>query len=325
MRINLGYVLNGANGDRDVPDAPLPDFLVCGTNYCTQLVNWFENLSKELHIPLFMLDMPFIHDDDLGHSRLEYIKAQFARLIRQLEEMTGRRFDQDRFMEISNISLENVRLWKKAFELVRHVPAPADGFDFYNYMMPMVVMRGRRETGEILAAWIDEMQKKIAKGEGPFKDSAEKYRIFFDGVICWPQLAHVSKALRSYGINITGSNYPISWALEYEAGDMASMARAYAQLIPNCNLEGQVARKVAIIREFKCEGIVYHMNRSCKVMDFLMYEVQRRIHAETGLPYITFDGDQGDPRVFVPAHFDTRIQALVEMMDQAKISKGRKS
>ena len=46
--------------------------------------------------------------------------------------------------------------------------------------------------------------------------------------------------------------------------------------------------------------------------------MQRRAAEETGLPYAGFDGDQADPRAFTNAQFETRIQGLVEVMEERK-------
>ena len=53
-------------------------------------------------------------------------------------------------------------------------------------------------------------------------------------------------------------------------------------------------------------------------MDFRTYEIQRRITEKSGCPSVIFDGDQTDPRVFSEAQYETRIQALVEMMEERK-------
>ena len=41
-----------------------------------------------------------------------------------------------------------------------------------------------------------------------------------------------------------------------------------------------------------------------------------------GVPYVSFDGDQTDPRVFTPAQYETRVQALTEMMDEKSVIRG---
>ena len=48
-----------------------------------------------------------------------------------------------------------------------------------------------------------------------------------------------------------------------------------------------------------------------------------RITERTGCPSVIFDGDQTDPRVFSDAQYETRIQALLEMMEKNKEAKRR--
>ena len=102
------------------------------------------------------------------------------------------------------------------------------------------------------------------------------------------------------------------------------MARAYsANVYPNRNLHYDVENMVGLARKFDLDGIIFHSNRSCKLMDFRQYELQRRILAECGVPSVLFEGDQTDPRVFSEAQYETRIQALAEMMAETKAKKGR--
>ena len=76
-----------------------------------------------------------------------------------------------------------------------------------------------------------------------------------------------------------------------------------------------------LVKEFSLDGIIFHSNRSCKLMDFRTYEVQRKITERTGCPSVIFDGDQTDPRVFSEAQYETRIQGLLEMMEENREAK----
>ena len=109
----------------------------------------------------------------------------------------------------------------------------------------------------------------------------------------------------------------------YETDDLDGMARAYSSNYANRNLEYGIDNITNLINEFSLDGIVFHSNRSCKLMDFRTYEVQRRITERTGCPSVIFDGDQTDPRVFSDAQYETRIQALLEMMEKNKEAKRR--
>ena len=49
-----------------------------------------------------------------------------------------------------------------------------------------------------------------------------------------------------------------------------------------------------------------------------MMEVQRQLAKAAGIPFTSFDGDQADYRNYSKAQFETRIQGLVEVMQQNK-------
>ena len=96
------------------------------------------------------------------------------------------------------------------------------------------------------------------------------------------------------------------------------MARAYSIMLNNINIEGMAKLRSSALTDGQCDGALYHMNRSCKLMSFIQYEMARIAADETGLPYTGFDGDQADPRGFAQAQFDTRLQGLVEIMEERK-------
>jgi benzoyl-CoA reductase/2-hydroxyglutaryl-CoA dehydratase subunit BcrC/BadD/HgdB len=138
----------------------------------------------------------------------------------------------------------------------------------------------------------------------------------WDGIACWPYLGTTYKLLKKYGINMVTSTYPDSWHIVYETGDLEGMAKAYSSNYVNRNLEFGVDNITELVKEYSLDGIIYHLNRSCKFMDFRQFEVQRQVEEKTGVPSVMFDGDQTDPRVFSEAQFEMRIQTLVEMMEE---------
>jgi benzoyl-CoA reductase/2-hydroxyglutaryl-CoA dehydratase subunit BcrC/BadD/HgdB len=315
-RVNLAYL---ELQDTPAGNIPMPDLIICCNNICNTVIKWYENIAKELNIPLIMFDMPFNHTYDVPQNSVEYIKGQFQEAIGQLEEITGKKFDYDRFKEVMEISSEAAKWWKKATNLAQAVPSPLNGFDLFNYMALIVCMRGKRETVELFKLWAKELEEKIKKGQGPWKEGEEKYRIMWDGIACWPFLSDTYKILKKHGINMVSSTYPDSWALIYESNDIDGMARAYSSNYVNRNIDFGVDNICRIVEDFKLDGIIYHSNRSCKLMDFRQFEVQRQVEARTGVPSVIFDGDQTDPRAFSLAQYETRVQALAEMMEERKI------
>ena len=314
-RVNLAYmeILQSEAGN-----IPKPDLIFCCNNICNTVIKWYENIAKELDIPMILFDLPFNHEYDVNQQNTKYIKEQLLEAIEQLEEITGRKFDYDKFQEVMEISTETSVWWKKAASQAMAVPSPLNGFDLFNYMATIVCARGTKEGRDLFKLWHDELAEKAAAGVGPWKNGEEKYRVMWDGIACWPYLGDTYKVLKKHGINMVTSTYPDSWYIVYDKNDLDGMARAYSSNYVNRNLDFGVDNIVNLVKNYKLDGIIYHSNRSCKLMDFRQFEVQRRVEKETGIPSVIFDGDQTDPRAFSLAQYETRIQALLEMMESRK-------
>lgn len=99
------------------------------------------------------------------------------------------------------------------------------------------------------------------------------------------------------------------------------MARAYTSIASNMSLKNQIALRAQVVKDYNCTGVTYHVNRSCKIMDFLQLEIQKGVQELTGVPSVFFDGDQSDPRNFSKAQFETRIQGLAEMIEANQAAK----
>ena len=314
-RVNLAYmeILNSEAGN-----IPKPDLIFCCNNICNTVIKWYENIAKELEIPMILFDMPFNHQYEVNDQDVRYIKAQILDAIDRLEAITGKKFDYDRFGEVMRVSSETSVWWKKAAMQARHIPSPLNGFDLFNYMATIVCARGPEEGRDLFKLWYEELKEKAEAGRGPWKSGEEKYRVMWDGIACWPYLSDTYKVLKKYGINMVTSTYPDSWYIVYEENDLDGMARAYSSNYVNRNLDFGVDNITKLVEDYRLDGIIYHSNRSCKLMDFRQFEVQRRVEERTGVPSVIFDGDQTDPRAFSPAQYETRVQALVEMMENRK-------
>ncbi len=118
-RVNLAYA---EIQHSEAENMPLPDFLLCTSNICHTVIKWYENLSRELNIPLIMFDTPFNHTDQVQDHNAKYMKGQLYHIIDQLEEITGRKFDYEKLRKVMAISNETCVWWKKATELAAAHP-----------------------------------------------------------------------------------------------------------------------------------------------------------------------------------------------------------
>jgi len=307
-RINLAYADLKKCDELEIP---FPDFLLCCNNICSCMLKWYENLALELNIPMILIDIPHLDAMECDNDRVKYIRAQFDDAIRQLEEITGKKMDYDRLRQVMEVSQRSSKAWLRAVGYMSATPSPFSGFDIFNNMAVACVGRGTTEAAEAFENLADEYELLVQEGKSTFKGE-EKYRILFEGIACWSNLKFTYKTLQSRGINVTASIYGPAFSFLYKNLDELMAAYAY---VPNCNcFERELSLRVNDAIRNKVDGAVFHMNRSCKRWSGNLYEMERQFREQTGVPTVTFDGDQSDPRCFSEAQYETRVEALVEIM-----------
>ena len=311
-RINFAYADLKRCEEQEIP---FPDFLLCCNNICNCMIKWYENLALELDIPLILIDIPRLDEEKCDEDRVRYIRAQFDDAISRLEEITGKRMDYGKLRSVMEVSQRSSRAWLRAVGFMAATPSPFSGFDIFNNMAVACVGRGTVEAAEAFEQLADEYEALAKEGKSSFKGE-EKYRILFEGIACWANLRFTYKTLQSRGINLTASIYGPAFSFLY--GSLDELMAAYAY-VPNCNcFERELQMRVDDAIRNKVDGALFHMNRSCKNWSGTLYEMQRQFQEKTGVPTVVFDGDQSDPRCFSEAQYETRVEALTEIMAARK-------
>mgnify|MGYP005792639449 CR=1 FL=1 len=306
-----------------IPRIPLPDIIIMCNNICEVLLKWYENLAVTLKVPYVVIDVPYVYEWPIPQRAIDYVEAQFKRAIKQIEDLCGKPFDYENFIKVQEQTQRSIAAWDKAMGMASVVPSPLNGFDIFNFMALIVCARSDYASEGTFTTLADELQAKADAGIDAFK-GGEKTRIAWEGIAVWPYLGHTFKSLKAQNTIMIGSTYTDLWALEYDPDDetLYSMAEMYAKEYINTNLENRAKAIYDIVNNQQCDGVIYHTNRSCKNLALTNSpEVCEIVKEKTGKPFTFFDGDQTDPRNFSPAQYDTRIQALVEMMEQQNAEK----
>ena len=270
-RISLAYMKV-----KDAPEQnmPQPDFLLCCNNICNCMIKWYENIAKELNIPMILIDIPFNPDYEVSDEQVAYVKGQFLAAIKQLEEITGKKWDEEKFKEVMAVSNRTSRAWLKATAYTKHKPSPLNGFDLLNHMAVAVCARGTIDAAEAFETLTSEYKKAVEEGTSTFR-AEEKHRIMFEGIACWPHLRVTATGLKSGGINMVATIYADAFGFIYD--DLDGMIRAYCNLPNAVNLEHARDVRNEIVKKTKTDGILVHTNRSCKLWSGFMYEMSRQI------------------------------------------------
>lgn len=315
-RINLAMA--HGHDTRATKHFPQPDFVVSCNNGCNCFTKWYETLARIRDIPMVYLDIPYHNTTGLDEGEVKFVREQFDICIHQLEEITGKKFDEKKFEEACAVANRNSHLWSEVCKMCEYKPSPMNGFDLFTYMANMIVMRCDPRVGEVFEELLVELHENVKKGESnlPYK---EEYRIMMEGIPCWGNLRDLFKPLKKYGMNVTAVVYAPAFGFEYS--NLDEMAQSYARTAGAVCLEEGTEWRRQLCVDNKVDGILVHYNRSCKAWSGYMAEMQRRWEKELGIPCVGFDGDQADARVFNAANYETKAQGLAEAMAANKAKK----
>ena len=92
----------------------MPDVLLCCNNICNCMIKWYENLARDLNIPMIILDIPFNPDYEVSDAEVAYVSAQFWDAVHQLEKLFGLKWDDAKFEKVTGFSCRASRAWLEA-------------------------------------------------------------------------------------------------------------------------------------------------------------------------------------------------------------------
>ena len=292
---------------------PKPDFLLACNNICGTVLKWYEALSRIFHVPLFLLDTPFVHHQ-MSSESLVYVKRQFAELIEFIEQQTKKKFDREKLKEVVRYSGESAILWKEVLDQCAHRPSPMSCFDAFINMAPIVTLRGTKEVVNFYRDMKAELQERIAKGISAVPN--EKYRLLWDNIPIWYKMRELGELFSSQGACLVADTYTSAWVFEgMETPDpMEGLALAYTTAYLNISIDLMIARVLNLIKRFSINGVIIHSNRSCKPYSLGQYDIQRLIYEKTGVPSLVLEADMTDARVYSDAQAQTRVEAFIETL-----------
>ena len=311
-RISLAYAAGVEAEERPMPQ---PDFVLCCNNICNCMTKWYENIARMKNIPLIMFDVPYNNTPEVSQDTVDYMKGQFYDAIQQLEAISGKKWDEQRFAEVCRNANRSAKAWLKACSYCSVKPSPLAGFDLFNHMADIVTARCRVETAEGFEQLAEEYEASVKEGRSTWHYD-ENYRIMFEGIPCWPELKKLFTPLKSKGINTTAVVYAPAFGFVYD--DLDGLMRAYCKAPNSVCLETGVEWRETLCRENQVDGALVHYNRSCKPWSGYMPEMERRFRRDLQIPVVSFDGDQADPRNYSDEQYQTRVEGLFEEMEMAK-------
>lgn len=316
-RANMGRVLGGA-GEADGAIPP-PDFLVTNRMNCHSYIHWWEMLARHYKVPLFVFDGPFWDrpkNEPIPAHYEEYWVQRSYDLVEFLEEHSGERFDNDRYMEAVGYEMEGHKLFKAITESSKRVPTPVNDFDILFCMLPFANLRGKKETVDLYRKIKSEIDERVEKGITALAN--EKYRIMLMSNPPWFRLDMLPNWLAEADAVIVTSllNRLLVEYSDVSGANFEEVMRALVKQILNYNISQRVKWGIDLLQKYKCDGMALMDNRGCNVIAFPVPEMMKEIEEKLQIPCFRFEGNMNDPRDFDDNLVRSQFESFIEILGQ---------
>jgi len=317
---------------------------------CDTHAKWYQIISELEGIPLFCYE--FIPTDWEGSLETErtrqlksdYATAQMLEAIDWMIKITGKEFDDEKFIEGVLNEFDSTARWARVCELNRAIPAPLDEKSMFSLYVLQVLARPRKEVadfyGELLAEVEERVENQIAANPN------ERCRLISDCQPPWHALG-MFRTLESYGVVSVGAHYSMAlvggWEYSEEEDtwhpartpqekgiEIKTREDAVRALVDwfldtgtimksiRHNGAGMNKRMLDMVDKWHAQGVLMHLNRGCEGIALGQMEVSRAV-IEAGIPILTYEGNMADPREFDEPRTLARIESFMETLGLQKI------
>ena len=322
VKADIGCMLKGITptGTR----LPTPSLVLCNFVGCNTYLKWFEHVAKFTGAPLYVIDVPFMRADEPSKEDIAYVVKQLHELVAKLEELTGHKFDMERFQHAVACSAQSQELWSRIKHLAKLKPAPFDAyFDAITLMGPLYVYRATQQGVDFFAAALAEFEAMRFEGKGVH--DVEKFRLVFEGPPPYPYFRTFRDMFAKWKATAVASTYSTVGGL-WEFGfrhdpdqPFESVARhMIEQNVTNRNMLQRYDQMKRYMDEWQADGIIIHFVKSCRLFSAGQGDMRDYFSKQLGVPTLYIESDLEDPRYFAEAQTKNRIDAFFEALEHAK-------
>ena len=308
-------------GGEELPSMPRPDALLCCTNICSGMMNWYRNMAGMLNAPLFLLDIPLRGAEhaaagEVREEWIAYLRGQAEEIISGLSRISGKAWSPARFQEVAGHVQASTDAWEELLALLTEEPCLFENFELFDYMPVMVTGRAEPGTAALLRKKAEEIRERrktaVSRAEGA--SGEREKRIYFEGTPCWPHVPFLKKTLDAAGMKVVADTITPSLSFRYK--DFDGMLAAYCRTINGSPFEEGVESRRALIKKNRAEGALFHVNRSCRPWCGTLPQTGKALENSGDIRLCSFEGDQADGSAFSEARFASSLEGLREMLEE---------
>ena len=320
---------------------PKPDFLWTA-HICCSHSKWYQVVSElEEGIPFRSVDAsvgPAPPFGEVTENKINYIAGQLLDGIEWMQKVTGRKFDDEKFIDAAMHHFRSTSVWGEISLLNQAVPAPLDEKSMYSLYVLTMLGGATKAVADFYDEVKEEMEDRVRRKIAALP--TERCRIMSDSQPPWAFLK-IFRYLESFGCVSIGSIYTfgLTGILVYDdktqtlgpkaipkrprTREEACRALAEWQLyIPlyqqfyDSDFKSRLM--IALAKQWKVNGVILHLNRGCEGTGLGIME-NRLALQKAGFPVMTYEGNMGDEREFDESRAMARFDAFMELLELKRL------
>ena len=292
---------------------PQPDAVISCPNMCSSHPQWWDITSRYYNVPHFLLDAPHTNADP-QQRHIDYFVGQMKEMVQFLENTLKLKFSEERLRQTVDLADQANKYYIEILEMLKISPSPLSFRDLCGHIFPICVLSGTPKAVDFYKALRDFVADRVASGIGIVED--ERYRLAWDNIAIWHDMP-VINYLEEHHATIVYSTYASgTWGQRLDPDHpWESMARRY-MIGWVCRLVGsQIDLYRQKIKEYKINGVIFHVNRGCRPFTAGQYDLARQLKEKDGIPSLLIEGNMADPRGYSKSETRRLIDEFIEMLD----------
>jgi benzoyl-CoA reductase subunit B len=295
---------------------PRPD-IIFTPHDCEARGRWYQVKAEHLGVPIFVVEVPLADPGFRVQARIDYLVAQFQEGIGWMEKVTGRKYDDERLIQATDITLQSQKLWAEICLLNGAIPAPMNVRSKASIMAVPLMRRHEPVALEFLRTLRDEMKYRVDNKIAAV--AAERARVMTDQMPPWYAISGVKYTEMFYGavwvgmwtyarllglFQVTADGglepglTPQERGLPLRTREDALKALAELvlfSLVDMYNTQAKIDDLLRFARVWHCDGVILHFNRSCPGEAVGLAEAKLALK-EAGLAVGSYESSAQDPR-----------------------------
>ena len=296
-RVFLGAALSGL--------VPKPKCMVYTNLACDSNMMTFPYLKQKEELPGFYIDVPYEKNED----SVKYVAKQLRELKSFLEDITGRKITEEAVAQAVSNSNRAADYYNKQLYLRKdHDPVTTITNELYAIFM-CHLLAGSQESIKYTKLLLEDV-RKAPKGE--------ELHILWMHMM--PFLQEPVKDVFNYSekMHIRACDFVVDGFRKTHHEDPYE---ALAEKMVNCIYNGSVSQRIQSVKKLarvtEADGAILFSHWGCKGTIGASSLIKNSLEKEN-IPTMVLDGDGCNPANTSDGQVSTRLQAFIEMLQEAK-------